>query len=165
MELESQRFFADFYQDLYSLGEHEGENLEDELSSIVVPVIVDELKMALNRLKGGRTGADDGLVAEMLKTGHSDLIETIAAFFTDVLAGKLEPPEEWKVARLSVIFKKGDARDARNYRPISIIPVMAKLFSVVLYCRMRDTLETQFTEDNLALEGGADATMSTIFSK
>ena len=119
-----------------------------------MPVTVEELASALKRMKGGRTGAEDGLVAEMLQTGHSGLLEIIAEFFTDILAGKLEPPVDWKVARLSVIFKKGDAKEPSNYRPISIIPVMAKLFSVILYCRIRETLENLCTEEQYGFRRG-----------
>ena len=72
------------------------------------------------------------------------------------MAGKLEPPDEWKVARLSAIFKKGDTKEPCNYRPSSIIPVMAKLFSVVLYRRitLRDTLDSQFTEEQYGFRRG-----------
>eukprot|EP00959_Pyramimonas_sp_CCMP1952_P151844 3177194-Pyramimonas_sp.AAC.1 len=69
----------------------------------------------------------------MLRSGHEELLSTIASYFTDILGGSLDAPGEWKVARLSVIFKKGARHDLRNYRPISIIPVLAKLFSLVLY--------------------------------
>ena len=71
---------AVFYKVLYSVEPHEVENLEDELAGVVVPVTVHEVTKALKRLKGGRTGADDGLVAEMLKTGHLTLLETILHF-------------------------------------------------------------------------------------
>ena len=121
-----------FYEDLYSLSPGEGEDYdEDDLTTNINPVTVEELEAALKRFKRCRTGADDGLVAEMLKTGHTGLLELLAEYFSDILAGKLDPPDEWKIAGLTVFFKKGDAREPRNYRPISIIPVMAKLFSVV----------------------------------
>ena len=40
-----------------------------------------------------KTGADDGLVAEMLKTGHLGLVDAIAKLFTEILNGHREPPE------------------------------------------------------------------------
>jgi len=145
---------AQFYEDLYALGPGEGQEQEDELTGVLRPVTVEELTLALKRLQRGRTGAEDGLVAEMLKTGHAGLVQTMAAYFTDILAGKMYPPAAGKVARLSVIFKKGDAREPRNCRPISIIPVMAKVFSVVLYCRIRDAMESLFTEEQFGFGRG-----------
>ena len=43
-------------------------------------VTVEEIRSAMHKLKNGKTGADDGLVAEMLKTGHEELIQTIEMF-------------------------------------------------------------------------------------
>ena len=92
----------------------------------------EELQVALRKLKNGKTGADDGLVAEMLKTGHDGLVALIADFFTQILQGTLLPPDEWKVTKLRVLFKKGDPTLPKNYRPIAVLSVMAKLFSTVL---------------------------------
>ena len=37
-------------------------------------------------------------------------------------------PDEWKLARVTPIFKKGERDDPNNYRPISVIPSVAKIF-------------------------------------
>ena len=39
-----------------------------------------------------------------------------------------------------VLFKKGDAAMPKNYRPIAIIPVLAKLYSMIL-SRVRAQIE------------------------
>eukprot|EP00973_Karenia_brevis_P003755 518933-Karenia_brevis.AAC.1 len=80
-------------------------------------------------MKRGKTCADDGLVAEMLKESSDKLLTCIAELFKDILTGHGSPPDTWKKTRLIVLFKKGDALLPKNYRPISILPVMCKLFS------------------------------------
>ena len=42
-------------------------------------------------------------------------------------------PAEWKLARVTPIFKKGKRQDVNNYRPISIIPGVAKVFERKIY--------------------------------
>ena len=42
-------------------------------------------------------------------------------------------PSEWKTARVSPIFKKGKKNDPNNYRPISVIPAVAKIFEKVIF--------------------------------
>jgi len=43
-------------------------------------------------------------------------------------------PDEWKSARVTPLFKKaGNRSDPYNYRPISIIPVEAKVFQRIIY--------------------------------
>ena len=42
-------------------------------------------------------------------------------------------PEEWKCSKVVPVFKQGDRADLDNYRPISIIPVVAKVFERIIY--------------------------------
>ena len=37
-------------------------------------------------------------------------------------------PSQWKTARVIPIHKGGDIKDPSNYRPISILPVLSKIF-------------------------------------
>ena len=42
-------------------------------------------------------------------------------------------PTDWKCSKVIPLFKKGERRDLNNYRPISIIPVVAKVFERIIY--------------------------------
>ena len=43
-------------------------------------------------------------------------------------------PDEWKSARVTPLYKNsGKRNDPTNYRPISVIPVVAKVFERVVY--------------------------------
>ena len=42
-------------------------------------------------------------------------------------------PTEWKLAGVTPILKKGKRQDVNNYRPISIIPAVAKVFEQIIY--------------------------------
>ena len=55
-------------------------------------------------------------------------------------------PDEWKNARIKpLIFKKAGSRsDPSNYRPISIIPIVAKVFERIIY----DQLYHYLNENN-----------------
>ena len=41
-------------------------------------------------------------------------------------------PDSWKVARVTPVYKKGDATDPKNYRPVSVLPTLATTFEPVL---------------------------------
>ena len=145
--------FAQFYESLYA--EADGQHhchLPSEQSCDIISV--QEIIQALKKMKNRKTAAADGLVGEMLKTGHAGLLEAIALFFTDILCGRMEPPSQWKAVHLKLIFKGGDAALPKNYRPISIIPVMAKLFSTILYSRMRDMVESNLSEEQFGFRRG-----------
>ena len=52
-------------------------------------------------------------------------------------------PTELKQANVSPIFKGGNRKDPSNYRPVSITPIVAKVFESIIY----DDLQ-KFIEDN-----------------
>ena len=64
----------------------------------------------------------------------------MAEIFNDILQGKGDVPDQWKKSRLCVLFKKGDVRSMENYRPISILPIVLKLFSRVVLSRTSEVL-------------------------
>lgn len=54
-------------------------------------------------------------------------------------------PDELKVAKVSPIFKKGDLNSFNNYRPVSVLSSVSKVFEKILY----DQIYNYFTEHNL----------------
>jgi len=90
----------------------------------------------------------------MLKTGHRGLISALTSFFNSVLDGTLQAPEAWKQSKLKVIFKKGDPEMPGNYRPISIIPVLAKLFSSILYKRIQVLVDSKLADEQYGFRKG-----------
>ena len=104
--------------------------------------------------KKPKTVAEDGLVAEMLKTGHASLLQSLSDFFNELLSGQQQPPDEWRKSMLKVLFKKGDSNWPSNYRPISIIPVLAKLFSTMLHGRIAEILDKEFSEEQFGFRKG-----------
>ena len=42
-------------------------------------------------------------------------------------------PDDWKCSRVTPLFKQGEPSDLNNYRPISVISVIAKVFERIIY--------------------------------
>ena len=55
-------------------------------------------------------------------------------------------PESWKNANIILIHKKGDINDLKNYRPISLLPVVYKVLTKVIANRISATLD--FSQPN-----------------
>ena len=49
-------------------------------------------------------------------------------------------PAEWKLARVTPIFKKGSRSDLDNYRPISVTPIVSKIFERIVYDQLYEYL-------------------------
>ena len=77
-----------------------------------------------------------GLLVYSEKKGLSRTLLAIAGVF----------PNDWKNARVSPLYKNsGKRNDPSNYRPISVIPVVAKVFDRIIY----DQLYVHLTKYNL----------------
>ena len=54
-------------------------------------------------------------------------------------------PDDWKLAKVSPVYKSGDWCNSNNYRPISVISAVARIFKKLSY----DQLENYVTKYNL----------------
>ena len=80
------------------------------------------------------TGTDD-LPAKLLKMAAHSIVEPITHIINLSLVTGIFPCA-WKNARISPIYKGGDATDPGNYRPISILPVMSKIIERAVFDQM-----------------------------
>ena len=66
---------------------------------------------------------------------------SLACLFNTSLATS-QFPDSWKLARVTPIFKEGDKTEKSNYHPISVLPVISRLFERLvasqLYQHMND---------------------------
>ena len=79
-----------------------------------------------NSLKAKGTGLD-GLSLRILRLSAN----YISLSLSKILNLSLETsvfPDTWKLARVTPVFKSGDKTCIDNYRPISVLPVLSKLF-------------------------------------
>ena len=51
---------------------------------------------------------------------------------------RIDIPNVWRVAKVILLFKKGDATLPQNYRPISLLPVGYKVLATLIHQRLLD---------------------------
>ena len=51
-------------------------------------------------------------------------------------------PDSLKLANVTPVFKKGDSTDKSNYRPISILPLLSKVFEKIIYDQLYEYSQT-----------------------
>lgn len=73
----------------------------------------------------------DGFTSEWYKEMQDQLIPTLLRAFNCVLKEKIIPPL-WKFVIISVTPKEGkDKLDCGNYRPVSLINIDDKFYSII----------------------------------
>ena len=80
----------------------------------------------------------DQIPAKFLRDGAEEL----ALPLEDInLSIKLSTfPDECKIAKLKSIFKKGARADSKNYRPISLLPLLSKIIENQFTFKLKTTL-------------------------
>ena len=83
--------------------------------------------------------------SKLLKMAASIVAPSLTAISTkSIITGVY--PTEWKMARVTPVFKKGVKSNLINYRPISVIPVVSKVFEKIVYDQLY-----QYLNDNQLL--------------
>ena len=72
-----------------------------------------------------------GINARIIKLASPYICEPLTHIFNSCLNVNVFP-KLFKYTKVIPIFKKGDKDDYDNYRPISIIPIVSKVFEVLL---------------------------------
>ena len=57
-------------------------------------------------------------------------------------------PDDWKLARITPIYKDGSKTECGNYRPISVICIVAKVFEKLVYNQLRSFMK----ENNIIID-------------
>jgi hypothetical protein len=95
-------------------------------------------------MKIGRAAGHDGITPEQIKYMGNYGKELMHKLLNLVWKKKCAP-EDWKIAVIIHIFKKGNNRECHNHGGISLLSVPSKIYTRILDNRLRaqveDTLE------------------------
>ena len=68
-------------------------------------------------------------------------IKTLVYFLKNCLKNECFP-NEWKKANIVPAYKKGNKQLINNYRPVSLLPISAKIFEKIIYNSLLEFLDT-----------------------
>ena len=100
----------------------------------------EEVEAALASLNITDAAGHDNLTTRLIK----EMREPLACIMTHLVNQSFKYdkyPTAWKLAKISPLYKKGDKFDARNYRPVAVLPALSKVMEKVVIGRLKTHLE------------------------
>ena len=92
------------------------------------PITSQEVEDLLNSIPTNKATGADGVSARIVRIAASAISISLSKIINYCIENS-KFPSAWKVAKVIPIYKgKGDQHDMSNYRPISVLPVLSKLF-------------------------------------
>lgn len=104
-----------------------------------------DIQRLIKKLKNGKSPGSDNIIAEYLKNSPETLVETLTNLFNLVLKTGVVP-SNWCTGVIIPLFKnKGSVNNVDNYRGITLLSVIGKLFTSGLNERL-----AKFVDDTSA---------------
>ena len=107
------------------------------VTSLNEPISADEILKCISNLKNSKASSStDNILNEYIKSTKDKLLPVNIFLFNSILdTGYM--PESWLKGSINPIYKgKGQPSDPNNYRPITILSCLGKLFIAILNLRI-----------------------------
>jgi hypothetical protein len=95
----------------------------------------DLIKQVINGLKSKSSSSKDGISTIVLKKLEPLLSRSLALIINQSLKTGIFP-EKLKLAKVIPVYKKNETFNVENYRPISILPAISKVFEKVVHLQI-----------------------------
>ena len=95
----------------------------------------------MKNLKNNKSSGIDNIINEYLKNSPDSVVTLIVDFFNVVLKSGVVP-SDWCAGIIHPLYKKGPANDPNNFRGITLLSVIGKLFTSCLNHRLSYYVES-----------------------
>ena len=100
----------------------------------------DKVMKYLNNLDIRKSTGTDGIGSRFLRMASPIIAESLT-FICNLSIKTGSFPDKWKEAKVKPLHKGESANDPNNFRPISILPVLSKLFEKHVHESLMNYLE------------------------
>lgn len=123
---------------------------------------LEELSKAIDNLVCGKAPGKDSISAEVLKHGKPSFVQLLHELLCQCWV-KRHIPQDMRDASIVTLYKnKGDRSDCNNYRGISLLIIVGKVFARVTLSRLQSLASRVYPESQCGLRADR-STVDMIF--
>ena len=109
-----------------------------------IDISIDDVKDILKVLQPNKSNGPDSISVPMIKLCEDPICIPLQIIFQNIIDTGIFP-DQWKEANVTPVHKKKDKQTVSNYRPISLLPLFAKVFERIVFKNLFNYLK----ENNL----------------
>ena len=137
----------EFYSSVFTAGDtDDGQQGEKRDAGCLDEIIITEerVRLTIEGLKEDSASGPDGIPPRVIKEMKNEIAEPLAILFRKSLETE-KIPDDWRLAEVTPIFKKGSKADPGNYRPVSLTNVIGKMMERIV----KDDIVTYIEKNQL----------------
>lgn len=141
--------WKNYFSDLFNCGSslnNDIDSVENTISESNVEISVAEIELGIRNLKWGKAAGVDEIRNEYLMYSGSAGTKWLHRIFNLAWSSSVVP-SDWTGAVISPIHKKGDNKTCSNYRGISLLSVVGKVYAAIIEKRTRSIVEHLLDEN------------------
>jgi hypothetical protein len=126
------------------------ENLKGATSAIAEAITKDEILRTIKKLKKEKASGIDKIPAEILRVVTEE--DGVAKYFTilfNKILNKHINPKKWYENMIFTIYKSGSSHEAKNFRLITLINVIYKVYINIINKRLTGIIEKKKVLSNV----------------
>ena len=143
---------AQFYKDLYS-SSLARPSISTTERKYIPDILAREVQHAMQQMKNNKAPGEDEIEIDIVRLAGEEICTHLAKLFTSCL-NQRQVPVAWNNAVITLLHKKGDKMNIGNYRPISLISHISKLFTKVIKNRIEKQLDANQSREQAGFRQG-----------
>ena len=108
------------------------------------PVTADQIQQTISKFINSKATGIHNIPNKVLKASMNIISPSLCDIFTTAISSN-QFIDDLKIAKVTAVFKAGERDNLNNYRPISVLPTIARVLEKLIYKQLHD----YFTVNNL----------------
>ena len=135
------------HTETYDLHTNDADHDETTTTSLLEDTVLtpDHVAAVLRNLDNSKAHGPGGIPARLLTETAYQIAPSLCDLFNKSLRTGVVP-QDWKLANVVPVYKKGDKEHVENYRPISLLSLISKVLERCLFDCIKDRVFSQIND-------------------